>query len=249
MTHQFTGLYARLAECRKASFGLLIVTLLCLALVGPADAAPRDKEKGPNCSDSIDNDGDGLIDGEDPDCGGSGGGDSTEENAVFHVAILTESGSNPWSTAADPVNCAAYAPADGKSFSSQFPRHLQCVPQCWIPLDEYSLTDDIGISIRARKGRFIELAIKGQDWIGGDGIMHESDPVSLDFPVPSDLASDFAIPVNQDVTIYRLGGHLGGPRLGIAGVIHIGELMYSPCSRGIDCPSSGDRDYPDACLP
>lgn len=238
-----------LARARSVSLGLFIVSLLNFVLSEPVNAAPQNKEKGPNCSDSIDNDGDGLIDGEDPDCGGSGGGDSSADNAVFHVVTLTESGVNPWSTATDPVNCAAYSPADGKSYSARFPRHLQCVPQCWIPLDEYNLTDDIGISIRTRKGRFIELTITGQDWIGGDGIKHESDPVPLDYPVPVDLTADFPIPVNQDIAIYRLQGHLGGPRVGIAGIIHVGELMYSPCILGSDCPSSGDRDYPDACLP
>lgn len=187
----------------------------------------------------------------DGDGGGSDDGGSSEGNAVFHVTVITKSGTKPWSwsTASDPVNCAAYAPADGKGYTAQFPRHLQCVSQCWISLNGYSLTDDIVLSVRARKGRFIDLTITGQDLIGGDGIMHESDQVPLDVPIPADISAGFTIPVNKDVTIHRLRGHLGGPRVGVAGEIHIGELMYSPCILDSNCPSSGNSDYPDACLP
>ena len=120
----------------------------------------------------------------------------------------------------------------------------------WISLfNEKYLTDDIVLNVRTRKGRFIGLTITGQDWIGGDGIMHESDRVPLDFPIPEDISGGFAIPVNQNVTIHRLRGHLGGPRVEEAGVIHIGELMYSPCILGSNCLSSGNNDYPDHCLP
>lgn len=177
------------------------------------------------------------------DCSGSGG------TTVFHVSVITENGTNPWSTASDPVNCAAYASADGKNYTAQFPRHLQCVLQCWISLSgDNFLTDDIALIVRSRKGRFIGLTIRGQDWIGGDGIMHESDQVPLDVPIPADISAGFIIPVNQDVTIHRLKGHLGGPRVEVAGVIHVGQLMYSPCILGSDCPSTGNSDYPDNCL-
>ena len=231
----------------KLAVGFIFVCLLCLVVATPAVAAPPNKEKGSNCSDTIDNDLDGLIDGDDPDCGGSDD-TGTSGNTVFHVAVLTESGTNPWSTASDPVNCAAYAPADGKGYTAKFPRHLQCVQQCWISLDGYNLTDDIVLSVRTRKGRFTGLTITGQDWIGGDGIMHESDQVPLNVPIPEDISDGFTIPVNQDVTMHRLRGHLGGPRVEVAGIVHIGELMYSPCIPGSDCPSSGNGDYPDACL-
>jgi len=237
----------KLNQQLKLAVGFIIVCLLCIAVAAPTVAAPPNKEKGPNCSDTIDNDQDGLIDGDDPDCGGSDDGVPSGGNTVFHVSVLTESGDNPWSTTSDPVNCAAYAPADGKSYTAQFPRHLQCVSQCWISLNGYNLTDDIVLSVRARKGRFIGLTITGQDWIGGGGIMHESDQISLDIPIPANISAGFTIPVNQDVTIHRLRGHLGGPRVEEAGVIHVGELMYSPCILGIDCPSSGNSDYPDAC--
>ena len=227
---------------------LVLVFLVPHFLVDPVSAAPPNKEKGPNCSDNIDNNSDGLVDANDPDCGGSDDTNTSGEETVFHVAAVTVGGNNPWSTDVDTRNCAAYASADGKNFTAKFPRHLQCVPKCWINLDEYSLTDDIIISVNTRKGRFIGLTITGQDWVGGDGIMHESDSVSLDVQIPTDLTESFIIPVNQEVTIYRLKGHLGGPRVEIAGAIDIGELVYSPCTLGGDCPSTGNLDYPDDCL-
>ena len=49
-------------------FSCALVVLTALA-AEPAAAAPS-SEKGPRCSDGIDNDGDGLIDDADPDCGG-----------------------------------------------------------------------------------------------------------------------------------------------------------------------------------
>jgi hypothetical protein len=244
----------KLNQQLKLVVGFIFVCLLCLAVATPAVAAPPNKEKGPNCSDTIDNDNDGLIDGDDPDCGGSDDTSSSGGNTVFHVSVLTENETNPgstaWSTASDTKNCAAYAPADGKSYTAQFPRHLQCVRQCWIWLNVngYNLTDDIVLSVLSRKGRFIGLTITGQDWIGGDGFMHESDQVPLDVPIPADISAGFTIPVNKDVAIHRLKGHLGGPRVEVAGVIHVGELMYSPCILGSDCPSTGNSDYPDECL-
>ncbi len=55
-------------EIRQVLATLLISTVLALT-TSPAYAAA---EKGPRCSDGLDNDGDMLIDGDDPDCGGSG---------------------------------------------------------------------------------------------------------------------------------------------------------------------------------
>ncbi|MDX1382789.1 MAG: hypothetical protein R3190_04040 [Thermoanaerobaculia bacterium] len=50
---------------------VLAILLLLAFAAGPALAAP---EKGKRCSDGIDNDGDGLVDAADPDCGGDDGG-------------------------------------------------------------------------------------------------------------------------------------------------------------------------------
>lgn len=63
--------------------GLGLVIIMTPTLVAsPASAQP---EKGPRCSDGIDNDGDGFIDGEDPDCAGNDGGGTSGRD--FRITI------------------------------------------------------------------------------------------------------------------------------------------------------------------
>ncbi len=53
---------------------LALLMVITLALVAtPATSEATQNEKGPRCSDGIDNDDDGLIDAADPDCGDDGG--------------------------------------------------------------------------------------------------------------------------------------------------------------------------------
>ena len=79
---------------RLAVFKLLLGLLVALVVLAPTamDAAPPSSEKGPRCSDGIDNDGDGFIDGDDPDCGGDGGDggsptDPTPSEISFRDAV------------------------------------------------------------------------------------------------------------------------------------------------------------------
>ena len=62
------------------AFCTLVMVALALGLASPQILSAA-AEKGPRCSDGEDNDGDGYIDGADPDCGGDSGG-SDEENKV-----------------------------------------------------------------------------------------------------------------------------------------------------------------------
>lgn len=209
-------------------------------------AAPADKEKGQQCSDGQDNDGDFLIDGADPDCQKGGDTTSTDTDIQYHVQVITGSGANAWSP--DPVLCAAYTVPGDTSFRVRFPRHMQCAPDCWIPLDlEESLTDDIALNLNTRKGKFTGFAISGQDTIGKEGIMHESDEIPLDLPVPEDPEQMFVIQIDSDVTIYRLSGHLAGRRVATAGVIHVGSLIYTPCGGVFSCPPTWPVEEPELC--
>lgn len=245
------NMYANVAEFYvKPISKLLKVTflgLLCLSMTSSLTAAPQNKEKGQLCSDGLDNDNDGLIDAADPDCGGGGGGTTTEESVQFHVEVLTpsENNPNPWSP--DPATCAAYTAPGGTDFRVRFPRHLQCTPECWILLDlkPGNLSDDIAINLSTRKGKFTGFSINGQDTIGKEGIMHESDELPLDQPVPNNPELGFEIPIYDDVPIYELSGHLGGRRVGLAGVIQIGKLIYTPCGGALECPETWPVEYPD----
>ncbi|VUX55294.1 exported protein of unknown function [uncultured Woeseiaceae bacterium] len=78
------------------------LTLLCvlgfvaLIIANTASVAAPSNEKGPRCSDGIDNDGDTFIDGDDPDCGGDGdggsGGGGTEGNPSFVYSTIGDGG-------------------------------------------------------------------------------------------------------------------------------------------------------------
>jgi len=227
---------------------LSFICLICLAVCNPAAAAPADKEKGPNCSDGIDNDGDDLVDDDDPDCGGKDDGTSSDGPIQFRVEIQTTGGSNPWSP--NPVTCAAYTSPDSTGFRVYFPRHMTCAPECGVALDKNnSLTDDIQLNLRTRKGKFIGFTLTGQDIIGEDGIMHKSDEIALNIPIPDDLGAGFTVSIEKDVYIDRLKGHLGGPSVGLAGVIQVGKLIYTPCVQDLDCPTTWPVEIPDACQP
>jgi hypothetical protein len=64
----------------KIFFFVLLAGFAVLALTSQTAFAAN--EKGPRCSDGIDNDNDGLIDSSDPDCGGDGGGTDLETRVI-----------------------------------------------------------------------------------------------------------------------------------------------------------------------
>ena len=58
---------------RIKCWALAALGIVAMAGLGASTAyAAPENEKGPRCSDTIDNDGDGLTDGDDPDCGATG---------------------------------------------------------------------------------------------------------------------------------------------------------------------------------
>ena len=46
-----------------------------------------------------------------------------------------------------------------------------------------SLTDDIALNATMKRGAITEITLRGQDVIGDNGIMHETDPMPLTTPV------------------------------------------------------------------
>jgi hypothetical protein len=172
-----------------------------------------------------------------PSC--KGGDDPPADTEIqFHVEVVTDSANdNPWSP--DPGTCAAYTIPGDTSFRARFARHLQCAPECWLYLDQTDefLTDDIFLNLSVKKGTIQGFELSGQDTIGREGIMHESDTVNLDVPVPD----------NPELGFDQLSGHLAGRRVQTAGVIQIGKLVYTPCEEGtaLPCPASWPVEYPD----
>lgn len=105
--------------------------------------------------------------------------------------------------------------------------HQTCIT---IPLDDYSLTDDITFNTKTRKGEIVEMYLTGQDVIGEEGIMHETDNF-LDTPVTPDPVAGFTVTIDQEVPVYRLSGHLRGRRVGVVGHVYIGYIVYEPESQ------------------
>lgn len=65
---------------------LIILAFFAIAVMSPTTVMAA-KEKGPNkCTDLVDNDGDDLIDEEDPDCGGDGGDGGTDGPDPYNLA-------------------------------------------------------------------------------------------------------------------------------------------------------------------
>ena len=180
-----------------------------------------------------------------PSCKG-GDDPSPDTDIQFHVEVVTDlTNVNPWSP--DPGICAAYTVPGDTNFRARFARHLQCVPECWLYLDliDGYLTDDISLNLTVKKGVIKGFGITGQDTIGREGIMHESDIVTLNVPVPENPELGFEIPIDSDVVIHRLSGHLAGRRVLIAGAVQVGKLVYTPCGGALECPTTWPVEYPE----
>ena len=209
----------------QRSFLTVVLFTLSLVLTSAAAAPPEKCEPWPSCKD-----------GDDP---------PSDTSIQYHVEVVTDFGNNPFSP--DPAVCAAFTVPGDTNFRARFARHLQCVPDCWVYLDLLNdyLTDDISLNLTIKKGVIKGFDITGQDTIGREGIMHESDVVPLNVPVPDKPEDVFEIPIDSDVVIHRLSGHLAGRRVETAGVIQVGKLVYTPCGEALACPTTWPVEYPD----
>lgn len=108
-----------------------LALLVVFAVIG-VDSAYAANEKGPRCSDGIDNDGDGLIDSDDPDCGGGGGDSVTVQSPLVFkdangvVIGVAADGSNVWVTgvgrpARVPISRNAFHPVTSAELYWELP--------------------------------------------------------------------------------------------------------------------------------
>jgi hypothetical protein len=211
---------------QRSTLATMVVVLFFAFSSGIQAASPDKCEPWPSCKN-----------GDDP---------STDTEIQFHVEVVTDPlNVNPWSP--DPGICAAYTVPGDTNFRARFARHLQCVRECWLYLDliDDYLTDDISLNLTVKKGVIAGFGITGQDTIGREGIMHESDIVPLNVPVPENPELGFEIPIGSDVVIHRLSGHLAGRRVQIAGTVQVGKLVYTPCGGELKCPSTWPVEYPE----
>ncbi len=161
--------------------------------------------------------------------GGNGGGKGKGDITNFNVQIIIgDAGSIDAPLLSD---CPGFAKTDGYHVSFG---HTQCLivkPKWTSPnFNPYELTDDISLEIKKKRGEITQVRLVGQDIIGADGIMHESDAIVINPPVKPDPAG-FTFHVHAiDVPLWRLSGHVGGKRVEQIGTISIGDIVYEPVS-------------------
>jgi hypothetical protein len=97
--------------------------------------------------------------------------------------------------------------------------------------------------LKTRKGKVVSLQIEGQDWIGENGIMHKSEVLDINVPLPTDPQAAFSIPINAtDLNLWMYSGHLGGKRVEIVGTVSVGTMHFAPCAP--DCPTTWPLQTP-----
>lgn len=90
------------------------------------------------------------------------------------------------------------------------------------------ICDDPQLTVSKKKDRIHSIQFYIQDDIGPDGIMHETETVTVD-PAAVIAKCGFLVHVHADhVPVWRLAGHLGGPRVEMIGTVSIGDVWYRP---------------------
>lgn len=124
--------------------------------------------------------------------------------------------------------------ADAQSFGSKFysvafPRHDPCATVT--TSTGYQLTDDVGVTVNTTKGLITSVQLHGQDVIGEEGVMHESEVFPITPPVtPS--AGGFTLHVHADKAIRRPSGSTAGNATAASrkAVFWLGSPMARPLS-------------------
>lgn len=152
---------------------------------------------------------------------GKGGG---KDKVTFEVSVV-----NPEATLYNAPTylptCTATTPGPF-SYTALFDRHDLCATVT--TSTGYQLTDDIVIEVDTTQGLITSVQLRGQDVIGEEGIMHESEAVAITPPVTPSGAG-FTVHVHVDnLPIWKLTRHLGGKRVEIVGYISLGDLVYTP---------------------
>jgi len=112
------------------------------------------------------------------------------------------------------------------TYNAWFPPHDPCAN---VTLNTgYQLTDDIMFRVNTDStGNIVSVQLRGQDVIGKEGIMHETEIVAVTPVFPSSLG--FVVHVDQDnIPVWKLSRHRDGKRVEIVGYISLGDLIYSP---------------------
>jgi len=174
--------------------------------------------------------------------GGGDGGDTGDGSWTFAEAVYHDD--DPPSEGRPPhwliSNCVADNSRTGGSLNLVWPRHLQCanitpidtkdIDRCsdMTPDDEYVtplLKDDPTLTVSKKKGMITSVQFYQQDKIGADGIAYKSEVVTIVPAVPFTGAGTL-LHIDQNVWVWRLKGHTGGPQVKRVGCMHIADIAY-----------------------
>ena len=197
-----------------SSFGL--AGLFIAALLAPTPALAANCEKKPDH----------------PSCaggGGGGGGGAGNSGIIYTVAVKADPAWFPTEPTYAPADldppCLAETPNE-RNFTALYPRHDLCATVT--TSTGAQLTDDITIQVLSHKGLLTSVQLRGQDVIGEEDIMHESEQVAL-LPPPEPDPAGFTIHVHADsLPVWKLRRHLGGKRVEIIGYVSIADMAYIP---------------------
>ena len=193
------------------------------------DNCPRDLNP-----DQEDSDNDGIGDACDNDGGDTGDGSWTFAEAVYH--------NDPFPPPSDddrpPHWLISKCVADGGSLNLVWPRHDQCAnitPRKTDTLSDCSrkdtgqgatpLMDDPTLTVSKKKGMITSVRFYQQDVIGEIGIAYKSEVVTIDPAVPFTGAGTL-LHIDQNVWVWRLKGHTGGPQVERVGCMHMADIAY-----------------------
>jgi hypothetical protein len=156
-----------------------------------------------------------------PGGGGGGGGG----NPTFQVRVVQGNFYPDAPSYLPYCERSASASKNGWAYVPQ-PRHDPCGAA--LLSDGYLLGDDVILGVRTDKqGRIVAVRLRGQDVIGEEGIMHESEWMSV-LPV-TPVSTGFTVHVHADnVAVWKLSGHLSGDRVAIVAYVSIGDVVYIP---------------------
>ena len=143
---------------------------------------------------------------------------------TVYYKVSVERGSEQFSFQAPTYTPACLADTKS-SYSAWFERHNLCATV--VTSTGYALTDDISLQVATTKGLITSAKLRGQDIIGEEGIMHESESIPI-LPPVSPSSTGFTLHIHADnVPIWKLHNHLGGKRVEIVGYVSLADAVYT----------------------
>jgi len=163
-----------------------------------------------------------------PKDGGGNGKTVYSVDAVDHGGpILNPDGTHRYNSPTLVSTCPGSAKAVGYV---AWPRHEGCMNIT--PLGSaYELTDDPILRVLYERKKIVAVRFRIQDVDGAEGIQHETENIMIDpiDPPGNHNSEPFILHVHQDdVPVWRLDGHTGGPRVEVIGTISVGDIVFTP---------------------